>query len=250
VTQGQPSNPRQQPSPARFATTRWSMVLAAADQSSPDSASALSQLCQTYWYPIYAFIRRQGNSHESAQDLAQEFFARMLEKHYIEDVGPDKGKFRTFLMVCLKRFLANEWDRKTAQKRGGGRAHLPIDFQDAQGRYSLEPAHDLTAQKIFDRRWALTVLERTVTGLAEDFKRAGKSEQFDALKVYLLGESGAPPYAELAGRLQTTEGAIKIAVHRLRDRYRHRLRQEIAQTVSSEEEIDQEIRDLFAALEG
>ena len=226
------------------------MVLAAADTSSPDSASALSQLCQTYWYPIYAFIRRQGNAHEAAQDLAQEFFARMLEKRYIDDVGPEKGKFRTFLMVCLKRFLANEWDRRTAQKRGGGRAHLPIDFEDAQGRYSLEPAHDMTAQKIFDRRWALTVLERTVAGLAEDFNRAGKSEHFEALKVYLQGEAGAPPYAEVAKHLNTTEGAIKVAVHRLRERYRHRLRQEIAQTVSTDEEIDQEIRDLFAALAG
>jgi RNA polymerase sigma-70 factor (ECF subfamily) len=229
-------------------TTRWSMVLAAADKSSPQSADALSQLCQTYWYPIYAFIRRQGHTHEPAQDLAQEFFARMLEKHYIQDVGPEKGKFRTFLMVCLKRFLANEWDRATAQKRGGGRAHLPIDFESAQSRYSLEPAHEMTAQKIFDRRWALTVLERTIAGLSEDFQRAGKQQHFDALNVYLLGESGAPPYVEIAKRLNTTEGAIKVAVHRLRDRYRHRLRQEIAQTVSAEEEIDQEIKDLFAAL--
>jgi RNA polymerase sigma-70 factor (ECF subfamily) len=226
------------------------MVLAAADQSSPDSASALSQLCQTYWYPIYAFIRRQGHAHEPAQDLAQEFFARMLEKRYIDDVGPEKGKFRTFLMVCLKRFLANEWDRATAQKRGGGRAQLPIDFEDARGRYSLEPSHELTAQKIFDRRWALTVLERTISGLAEDFARAGKAGHFDALKVYLLGEAGAPPYADVAKKLATTEGAIKVAVHRLRERYRHRLRQEIAQTVSREQDIDQEIRDLFAALGG
>jgi RNA polymerase sigma-70 factor (ECF subfamily) len=226
------------------------MVLAAADTSSPESASALSQLCQTYWYPIYAFIRRQGHPHDAAQDLAQDFFARMLEKRYIDDVGPQKGKFRTFLLVCLKRFLANEWDRQTAQKRGGGRPHLPIDFEDARGRYSLEPAHDLTPQKIFDRRWALTVLERTVAGLAEDFTRAGKSDHFDALKAYLQGEAGAPPYAEAAKRLNTTEGAIKVAVHRLRERYRHRLRQEIAQTVSSEQDIDHEIKDLFAALAG
>jgi RNA polymerase sigma-70 factor (ECF subfamily) len=226
------------------------MVLAAADQSSPDSAFALSQLCQTYWYPIYAFTRRQGHSHESAQDLAQDFFARMLEKRYIEDVGPEKGKFRTFLMVCLKRFLANEWDRAKAQKRGGGRSHLPIDFEDADGRYSLEPSHELTAQRIFDRRWALTVLERTVAGLAEDFARAGKSAHFEALKVFLVGEAGAPPYVDVAKRLGTTEGAVKVAVHRLRERYRHRLRQEIAQTVSREEDIDQEIRDLFAALGG
>jgi RNA polymerase sigma-70 factor (ECF subfamily) len=224
------------------------MVLTAADETSPGSADALGELCKTYWYPIYAFVRRQGCTHERAQDLTQEFFARMLEKRYIDDVGPEKGKFRTFLLVCLKRFLANEWDKTRAQKRGGGKTPLSIDFQDAEGRYSLEPAHGLTAQKVFERRWALTVLERSLAGVAEEFKRSGRGELFEALKVYLVGETGAPAYAEVAARLTMTEGAVKVAVHRLREKYRAALRREIAATVSSEAEVDQEIAELFAAL--
>jgi DNA-directed RNA polymerase specialized sigma24 family protein len=232
----------------RFATTRWSMVLTAADEKSPRSADALSELCKTYWYPIYAYVRRQGRSHEAAQDLTQEFFARMLEKRYIDDVGPDKGKFRTFLLVCLKRFLANEWDKTQAQKRGGGKAPLSIDFVDAEGRYSLEPGHELTAQKVFERRWALTVLERTLAGVAAEFTQSGRGELFEALKVYLVGEAGAPPYAQTAERLDMTEGALKVAVHRLRERYRAALRKEIAATVTDEADVDQEIAELFAAL--
>jgi RNA polymerase sigma-70 factor (ECF subfamily) len=224
------------------------MVLTAADRSSPQSENALAELCQTYWYPIYAFVRRQGHPHEAAQDLTQEFFARMLEKHYIDDVGPEKGKFRTFLLVCLKRFLANEWDKKTAQKRGGGKTHFSIDFEDAEGRYSLEPGHDLTAQKVFERRWALTVLERTLASLAEEFKQAGKGKVFEALKVYLTGDASAPAYVEAGQKLGMTDGAVKVAVHRLRERYRNALRREIAATVSSDAEVDQEIADLFAAL--
>jgi RNA polymerase sigma-70 factor (ECF subfamily) len=232
----------------RFATTRWSMVLAAADESSPRSADALSELCKTYWYPIYAFVRRQGRAHETAQDMTQEFFARMLEKRYIDDVGPDKGRFRTFLLVCLKRFLANEWDKTQAQKRGGGKTPLSIDFVDAEGRYSLEPGHELTAQKVFERRWALTVLERTLAGVAAEFAQAGRGELFEALKVYLVGEVGAPAYAETAKRLGMSEGAVKVAVHRLREKYRAALRREIAATVTDESEVDQEIAELFAAL--
>jgi RNA polymerase sigma-70 factor (ECF subfamily) len=224
------------------------MVLTAANQSSPRSADALAELCRTYWYPIYAFVRRQGNSHEAAQDLTQEFFARMLEKRYIDDVGPEKGKFRTFLLVCLKRFLSNEWDKTRAQKRGGGKAQLSIDFQDAEGRYSLEPGHEVTAQKVFERRWALTVLERTLSGLAEEFAQPERREVFEALKVYLVGEAGAPPYAETAKRLGMSEGAVKVAVHRLRERYRAALRREIAATVTSEAAVDEEIAELFAAL--
>jgi RNA polymerase sigma-70 factor (ECF subfamily) len=232
----------------RFATTRWSVVLTAADPSAPGSADALAELCRTYWYPIYAFVRRRGNSHEAAQDLTQEFFARMLEKRYIDDVGPEKGKFRTFLLVCLKRFLANEWDRDHAQKRGGGRVHFSLDFEDAEGRYRLEPGHEVTAQKVFERRWALTVLERTLAALAEEFRKAGKGEVFEALKVYLVGEVGAPAYVEVGKRLGMSEGAVKVAVHRLREKYRAALRREIAATVSDEAEVDQEIADLFAAL--
>ncbi|HEY7117361.1 MAG TPA: sigma-70 family RNA polymerase sigma factor [Tepidisphaeraceae bacterium] len=234
----------------RFATTRWSMVLTAAHRSSPGSADALAELCRTYWYPIYAFVRRQGRSHEAAQDLTQEFFARMLEKRYIDEVGPEKGRFRTFLMVCLKRFLANEWDKAQAQKRGGGKAVLSIDFEDADGRYVLEPGHEVTAQRIFERRWALTVLERSLASLAAEFERSGKSALFEALKVYLVGEVGAPPYEEMAKRLGMSEGAVKVAVHRLREKYRAALRAQIAATVEREEDVDREIEELFSALGG
>jgi len=234
----------------RFATTRWSMVLTAADEKSPRSADALSELCKTYWYPIYAYVRRQGRSHEAAQDLTQEFFARMLEKRYIDDVGPDKGKFRTFLLVCLKRFLANEWDKTQAQKRGGGKAPLSIDFVDAEGRYSLEPGHELTAQKVFERRWALTVLERTLAGVASEFIQSSRGELFEALKVYLVGEVGALSYAQTAERLAMTEGAVKVAVHRLRARFRDWVKHEIAQTVPVETDIDEELRYLVSVLSG
>jgi RNA polymerase sigma-70 factor (ECF subfamily) len=233
---------------SRFATTHWSVILTAADQSSPASADALAELCRTYWYPVYAFVRRQGQSHDTAQDLTQEFFARMLEKRYIDDVGPEKGRFRTFLLVCLKRFLANEWDRANAQKRGGGKRALSIDFEDAEGRYNLEPAHGMTPQRIFERRWALTVLERTLAALAEEFRAGGKSELFETLKVYLLGESAAPSYADAGGKLGMSEGAIKVAVHRLRERYRQALRKEIASTVSDANDVDQEIKELMTAL--
>lgn len=238
------------PATHRFATTRWSVILTAADPGAPDSAAALSQLCQTYWYPIYAFVRRQGRDHESAQDLTQEFFARMLEKGYIDDVGPEKGRFRTFLLVCLKRFLTNQWEKSQAQKRGGGKAPLSIDFEDAEGRYSLEPAHGLTAQKIFDRRWALTVLERTLAALAEEFAASGKGPLFEALKPYLVAGADTAPYTQVAAQLKMSEGAVKVAVHRLRERYRAALRREIAQTVTRSEQVDEEIADLFAALAG
>jgi RNA polymerase sigma factor (sigma-70 family) len=226
------------------------MVLQAADPASPKSADALAELCRTYWYPIYAFIRRQGRDHEAAQDLAQEFFARMLEKRYIDEVGPEKGRFRSFLLVCLKRFLANEHDKARAQKRGGGRSILSIDFEDADGRYVLEPGHDVTPERIFERRWALTVLERSLASLAAEFERSGKSAMFEALKVYLVGEVGAPPYEEMAKRLGTSEGAVKVAVHRLREKYRAAVRAEIVATVEREEDVDREIEELFAALGG
>ncbi|HYE17435.1 MAG TPA: sigma-70 family RNA polymerase sigma factor [Tepidisphaeraceae bacterium] len=250
MTSGSPSPQPHRSPPARFATTQWSVVLAAANAASPDSAVALAELCRTYWYPIYAFVRRQGRSHDAAQDLTQDFFARLLDKRTIDDVGPEKGKFRTFLLVCLKRFLANEWEKATAQKRGGGRAELSIDFADADGRYTLEPSHDLTPQREFERRWALTVLERALAALADEFAAAGKTRLFDALKAYLTGDAGAAPYADVAGQLGMTEGAVKVAVHRLRERYRAALRREIAGTVADPAKVDEEIADLFAALGG
>jgi RNA polymerase sigma factor (sigma-70 family) len=239
---------QQQQHPQRFMTTHWSVVLAAADASSPDCDRALATLCKTYWYPLYAFVRRQGHAAHEAEDLTQEFFARILEKQYLDGVGPEKGRFRTFLLVCLRRFLANEWDRQRALKRGGGRAPLSIDFADADARYRLEPAHELTAERLFERRWALTLLEQVLAGLAAEMRRSGKGELFDALKVYLAASTSAPPHADVAGRLNMTEGAVKVAVHRLRGRYRQLLREEIAKTVGDEAEVEEEIGRLFAAL--
>jgi RNA polymerase sigma factor (sigma-70 family) len=232
----------------RFMTTHWSVVLAAADASSPESDRALATLCEAYWYPLYAFVRRQGHAAHEAEDLTQEFFARILEKQYLDGVGPEKGRFRTFLLVCLRRFLANEWDRKRALKRGGGRAPLSIDFADADARYRLEPAHELTAERLFDRRWALTLLEQVLASLAEEMRLSGKGGLFDALKVYLAASSSAPPHVEMGKKLNMTEGAVKVAVHRLRGRYRRLLREEIAKTVGEEGDVEEEIGRLFAAL--
>jgi RNA polymerase sigma factor (sigma-70 family) len=231
-----------------FMTTHWSVVLAAADASSPESDRALATLCEAYWYPLYAFVRRQGHAAHEAEDLTQEFFARILEKQYLDGVGPEKGRFRTFLLVCLRRFLANEWDRKRALKRGGGRAPLSIDFADADARYRLEPAHELTAERLFERRWALTLLEQVLASLAEEMRLSGKGELFDALKVYLAASSSAPPHIEMGKKLNMTEGAVKVAVHRLRGRYRRLLREEIAKTVGEEGDVEEEIGRLFAAL--
>ena len=231
-----------------FATTRWSLVLAAGNPSSPQSAAALAALCETYWYPLYAYVRRRGHDADDAQDLTQTFFARLLEKNDLAAARRERGKFRSFLLTSLKHFLANEWDRERAQKRGGGRPSLSIDFGTAEDRYRREPSHELTAEKVFERRWALVLLENVLARLHEESVQAGKSGIFDRLKVFLTGEQPAVSSGQLAAELEMTEGALKLAVHRLRRRYRELLRAEIAQTVADSKEIDQEIRDLFAAI--
>ena len=234
--------------PARFATTRWSIVLAAGQRSSPESREALAALCQTYWYPLYSFIRRHGFPPHDAQDLTQDFFVRLLDKNLLGVVDREKGRFRSFLLASLKHFLANERDRARAQKRGGGKTPLPLDFETAEARFSLEPAHDFTPEKIFERRWALTTLEQVLGQLREEFARSGKAKLFDRLKVFLTGEKGSSSYADVAANLDMTAGAVKVAAHRLRRRYRELLRKLIAQTVAHPDDIDDEIRELFAAL--
>ncbi len=231
-----------------FATTHWSVVLSAADASAPGSARALDLLCSAYWYPIYAFIRSQGISPETAEDLAQSFFARVLEKHYLSNVGPEKGRFRTFLLVCVRNFLANEWASMSALKRGGGVRPLRLDLQDAETRYACEPVDRMTPERVYERRWALTVLERACDALAQEFERAGKQKMFAALRVYLVAHASAAPYAEVAKELKMSEGAVKVAVHRLRDRYRATIREEIRQTVDSEQGVEDEIDELFKAI--
>jgi RNA polymerase sigma-70 factor (ECF subfamily) len=236
------------PDPCGFATTHWSLIVAAREPSSPAARQALALLCEAYWYPLYAYIRRRGHAADEAQDLTQEFFARLLERDLLGAADPADGRFRAFLLAACKHFLANEHDRACALKRGGGRASLSLDLEGAEGRYGREPSHDLTPDKLFERRWALTLLDRVLARLREEFMAKGKAETFDRLRVFLVGDRGAPSHGEVAGELGMTAGAVKVAVHRLRQRYRELLREEIAHTVEGPEQIDEEVRDLFAAL--
>jgi RNA polymerase sigma factor (sigma-70 family) len=231
-----------------FVTTHWSVVLSARRKDSPQSAAALEALCRTYWYPLYAYVRRQGHSPPDAQDLTQEFFARLLQKDYLKAAAREKGRFRTFLIVALKRFLANEWDRLRAQKRGGGQPLLSLDTELAEQRYRVEPAEGASADRIYERRWALTLLDRTMTRLREEFAAASRAGEFDRLKACLTADRGEISYAEIAAALGMSDGAARVAVHRLRKRFREVFREEIAHTVSTPEEIEEEVRYLIGVL--
>lgn len=233
------------PRPA-FVTTHWSMVLSAQDKNSPDARQALETLCGAYWFPLYAFVRRQGHSPQDAQDLTQEFFARLLKKEYLKSAEREKGRFRTFLLVALKRFLANEWDRQHAQKRGGFMPIVSIDQELAESRFASEPAHQLQPDILFDRQWATSLLERTMSLLRDEYVTSGRAKLFEFLQACLTKDESALPYAEIAARLNLTEAAVKMAVQRLRARYREILREHIADTVSSPEDIEEEIRHLFS----
>jgi RNA polymerase sigma-70 factor (ECF subfamily) len=234
--------------PSEFPTTRWTLVVAASDPKRKEVRSALASLCENYWYPLYAYLRRRGYPADQAQDLTQEFFIRVLEGRYLDRADPEKGRFRAFLLTSLKFFVADEEDRNRAQKRGGG-ALLPLEFSSGEERYQREPAHDETPERIFERRWALSVLDRVVEKLRDEFVRHGRPEHFERLKVFLLGRSDAP-YAALAHELNTSEGALKVAIHRLRKRYRELFRQEIADTVADPAEVESELRFLAAVLTG
>ncbi|MHB8520613.1 MAG: RNA polymerase sigma factor [Limisphaerales bacterium] len=236
------------PTPADyFATTRWTVVLSAGRKSSPQSEQALEELCRTYWYPLYAYTRHQGHSREDAEDLVQSFFARLLEKNYLDGLRSEKGQFRAFLLAALKHFLANERDRAHRQKRGGDATPLSLDWQDADTRYQIDPADNLSPDKLYDRAWAVTLLERVITRLQDESVAEGKSKFFEHLKPFLMVGKGAIPYAQAATNLDLTEGAVRVAVHRLRRRYRELLRDEIAQTLSQPDQIDEELRALFSA---
>jgi len=232
----------------RFATTHWSVILAASDSASAQHEPALSTLCQTYWFPLYAYLRRRGYDSHQAEDYTQGFFAGLLERKGLQRADPKYGKFRSFLLASLKNFLADEWDRASAQKRGGDKNVLSLDFDAASSHYDREPAHHLSPEKLFERSWALTVLTSAMDRLKAESAATGKQRLFDCLKVYLAAEKDAVPYRQVAAELNMTEGAVKVAVHRLRRRYRELVRDEIAQTVTSDAQIDEEIRDLFAAL--
>ncbi len=227
-------------------TTHWSVVLSAQERDSARSDAALETLCRTYWFPLYAFARRQGHTAHDAQDLTQEFFARLLKKEYLKSAEREKGRFRTFLLVALKRFLANEWDRQHAQKRGGFATVVSIDQELAESRFASEPTHNLQPDVLFDRQWAMTLLERTMSQLQDEYLTSGRARLFELLQGCLARDESALPYAEIAARLNLTEAAVKMAVQRLRARYREILREQIAGTVSSPAEIEEEIRHLFS----
>jgi RNA polymerase sigma factor (sigma-70 family) len=232
-----------------FHTTHWTVVMAARQQDDGKPArDALASLCATYWYPLYAFIRRRGTGPQEAEDLTQEFFCRFLERRSLEHVRPAAGKFRTFLLTCLKHFLANERERAQAQRRGGGHPLIPLEGGDAETRYSLEPADQLTPEVLFERQWAFAVLGRTLEELRREYGRGEKARLFEELEGFLPGGEGRASRAELAAKRGVSAGAIDVAVHRLRQRFGALLREQVAQTVSCEVEVEGEIRYLISVL--
>lgn len=232
----------------QFATTSWSQVLAAREGASTESRQALEALCTAYWYPLYAFVRLQGYDPDAARDLTQAYFAQLLEKDYLKDVEPSAGRFRAFLKVSIKHFVSKERVKAHALKRGG-RAHvISLDAEVAEGHYRFEPVDRLTPEEIFERRWALTVIERVLGKLRQEFAQTGKEEEFQRLKSFLTGEEPRTSYREMAAELGTSEGAVKASVHRLRGRFGKSLREEIAETVANPGDVDDEVRHLLQVI--
>jgi RNA polymerase sigma factor (sigma-70 family) len=231
-----------------FATTHWSVVLQAGQKDATEAREALEQLCRVYWYPLYAYLRRRGCSPPDAQDLTQEFFARLLKRNWLARADQAKGRFRTFLLYALERFVANEWDKVHALKRGGGQTFVPLQFETGETRYSAEPVDPRTPEQIFERRWALALLGEVLQQLEAEYGAQGKAELFSALQSCLVGDREGLPYPKLSEQLALSEGAVRVAVHRLRQRYRELLRAAIAQTVTSDQEVDAEMRHLFNVL--
>ncbi len=242
---------QQRPEAGLFVTTRWTEVAAARDANAPGAAAALEALCRAYWRPLYLWLRRQGRNPHDAQDLTQEFFSRLLEKDWLRAADRDKGRFRTFLLVALKRFLSDDWDRTRAQKRGGGQLAAPLDTELAeQTLASHASGPPESPDQAYERQWALTLIERVIARLREEFTAAGRTDEFDALKDFLTAGRGEIPYATVATRLNTSEGAARVAVHRIRKRFRELFREEVTATVAPGEDIDDELRQLQAALRG
>ena len=229
-----------------FPPTSWTVVVSAGDPSDTHCRDALVRLCENYWYPVYAYVRRRGYAQEEAQDLTQEFFVRILEGRYLDRADPSRGRFPSFLLTSCKFFLADQADRARARKRGAGQV-LPFEISSGEQRYRFEPPDNETPERIFERGWALMLLDRTVSSLKDEFTRQGRPEDFEKLKVFLLGQSEVP-YAELARDMRATEGALKVTIHRLRKRYRILFRRQIAETVGEPAEVDSEIRFLVSAL--
>jgi RNA polymerase sigma-70 factor (ECF subfamily) len=226
------------------------MVLAAQTPANAESSAALAGLCETYWYPLYAYVRHRGFDANDAQDLTQDFFAHLLESEAVQVADPNRGKFRSFLLTSLNHFLTNQWRKGQAQKRGGGKTPLSLDLQDGEKRYCREPAHDLSPERIYERRWAMTLLDRVLAALREEYVGNNRADLFDQLKDHLGGSPDALPYRELAARLNMSEGSLKVAVHRLRRRCGDLLRQQIAQTLEGPADVDDELARLFTALKG
>ncbi len=237
-----------EPRGSAFVTTHWSVVLAAGRSDTTLAQAALEQLCRNYWQPLYAYVRRTGHAREEAEDLTQEFFARLLAQNAVARADPARGRFRSFLLVSLKHFLANEWEKSRAQKRGGGARLLPLEFDTAETRCAQPVAPGDSPDRAYDRHWALALLEVVLGGLRREYRDAGREDLFLGLKDTLSGGRGEIPYRELAARLGLSEGAVKVAAHRLRQRYRELLRAEVANTVAQPGEVEEELKALFAAL--
>ena len=244
-----PEQPGQRPeAPEQFVTTHWSVVLAAGDPASPQASAALETLCRAYWYPLYVYVRRSGHSPPDAEDLTQEFFSRFLQKNAFAEATHERGRFRSFLLTSLKNFLANEYHRGARLKRGGGQSMMSLDWVDGEDRYLAEPMDTATPEALYEQRWALTLLETALARLREEYAATGRGPLFDLLKSCAWGERNAVSYAELAVQLDLTEEAVKKAVQRLRQRYRAMLRSEIAQTVSTVAEVEEELQYLAGLL--
>ena len=231
-----------------FATTHWSVVLTARDGDAPEVRDALARLCELYWYPLYAYLRRRGFSPHDAEDLTQSFLAYLLGKDFLARISPEKGKFRSFLLASLNHFVSDQRDKEQRQKRGGNQRVLSLDAASAEARYRLEPVEEADPQRIFERRWAFAVVETALQRLESESVSAGKAALFAGLKSALIGDPGPSTYSELGQSLGLSEGAVKVAAHRLRRRFRELFRQEIAQTVSQPDEVEDEIRFLFRVL--
>ena len=233
---------------SRFATTRWSIVLAAGQSVSPESRRALESLCEAYWFPVYAYARGQVARVEDAQDLTQGFFAHLLDKHAIARANPDRGRFRAFLLTAFKNFFANEWHKDHAEKRGGGQRALSLDFDSGESRYQIEPSHELTPEKLYERRWVLTLLDQVLDSLRRELAASGSALQFEKLKPAIVGEMTGADYELAAAALGITTAAAKQAAYRMRKRYRELFRQEVARTVDDDSDVDDEIGRLLKIL--
>jgi RNA polymerase sigma-70 factor (ECF subfamily) len=234
----------------RFATTNWSVILKAAAMDSSAAREGLAALCETYWPPVYVFIRRKGCSAADAEDMTQAYFTRFLEKRYLHDFRPEAGRFRTFLRASITHFLANEWDRERALKRGGGQAPIPLDAAEGEARYRLEPADHATPEALFERQWAAAMLGRCLRRLREEHAASDNPDRFEKLKPFLVADGPESGYAGLARELGTSESAARVAVHRLRKRFGGVLREEVARTVTDPADVDAEIRWLLTAVRG